>query len=421
MMLTGTALIAALCLVAHASAEVAPVVAQTPISQAWIGQRAPFYIELRSPGSFAGTAKFDLPQIPGTLVVKIGDPVVESLKLEGETWFVQRHEFALFAQRTGKLEVPSIGVRFSRREGFTGPVSEIYAQTEALTIEIRQPPGSEQIGYLVTTESLEITETWEPTPGAAEVGAIFKRTVVQRATQLPGMALAAIPTDGPEGIRVYPGPAETNDDLFRGEFTGERREEITYLLQEPGTRTLPALRYVWWNPKTQTLESKTLPAVTIDVAAPPLAQRNEPTTVVGRVWPWLMALVMSVVLWQRRRLLGGCLQVWRRVNPPSRVASRQLLRACRRHDAAAAEVAWVALRKTQGVRFSPGSELRAAVLDMQRAQFGPHSTEPWNGDLLAHTLREDLTASRDREGRQQTSELPWLNPQTKPRQEFVKE
>ena len=46
--------------------EVAPAVVRVPEATAWIGQRVPFFVELSARGSFAGTASFDLPQIPGT-------------------------------------------------------------------------------------------------------------------------------------------------------------------------------------------------------------------------------------------------------------------------------------------------------------------------------------------------------------------
>ena len=170
-----------------AQAEVAPVTVRMAAPKAWIGQRATLYIELRAPGSFVGTANFELPQIPSTLLMKIGNPVVSSRDIEGANWFVQTHEFALFSQKVGVLEVPAFPVTFSRREGFVGAASEVTAKTPTATIEIQRPPGSEQIGFLVTTESLEVTETWDSPPGPAKIGAIFKRTILQRASNLPGM------------------------------------------------------------------------------------------------------------------------------------------------------------------------------------------------------------------------------------------
>jgi hypothetical protein len=304
-------------------------------------------------------------------------------------------------------------VTFSRLEGFVGAATEVRAKTPTATIEIQRPPGSEQIGFLVTTESLEVTETWDSPPGSSKVGAMYKRTIVQRSQNLTGMALAPAPTTAPDGIKVYPGKAETKDKLARGDFLGERRETITYLLQKPGTLSLPALTYVWWNPKTQTLESKTLPAVTFEVAAPPAAPSPAATVAARRTWPWLLAaaLVAGLSVWQRHRIAGWATCCWKKLNPPDRVAARQLLRACRRNAAGPAATAWNAWRDAQAAGFQPGSELRAAVLGLQRHLFGPPSAAPWHGDDLAGAFTRNPAAATTRFSHKPASALPELNPQ----------
>ena len=299
--------------ISAARGDVEPVVVRADQQEAWVGQRVSFFVELRSSGSFAGAASFDLPDLPGVMVMKIGNPVVGSQPLEGESWFIQTHEFALFSQHSGTLKVPTFPVRFAEREGFTGPAVDVQGNCPAFQIDIQRPPGSEQVSFLVTTESLDIAEVWNPTPGTAEVGAIFKRTITQRAQQLPGMALAPVPDAVPDGVRVYTGDATTNDKLERGDFVGERKETVTYLLQKSGTLIFPELVYVWWNPRTKILESTTLPVVTFEVTAPPIDQ----TAVVQndiRGWSWSMILflifglaaaALIVFQWQQ---LGGWLR-----------------------------------------------------------------------------------------------------------------
>jgi hypothetical protein len=397
-----------------AHAEVAPITVRAPEAKAWIGQRAPFFVELRASGPFAGTASFDLPQLPGTVVMKIGNPVVSSQELEGQSWFVQTHEFALFSQRPGPLEVPAFAVRFSSRDGFTGPVKEVQAQTSAWTIAIERPPGSDRIGFLITTDAFTVTETWDPQPGPAQVGAVFKRTIVQRAAQLSGMALAPAPAPAPapEGIRLYRGDAEIKDRLERGDFLGERRETITYLLAKPGAFVLPASAYPWWNPKSRQLQSKTSPAVTFEVAPASAARRPEGAVAGYRIWLWLPGVVLAAGLgaWQRRRLAGWARQIRTALNPPDRVAARRLMDACRRDDAAAAVAAWSDWREARGAAVELSSELQLAVLGLQRHLFGPAPSVAWRGDELGHAFGS-RTASRTYSPRASTSALPMLNPQ----------
>lgn len=393
----------------HAVAEVAHVTVRLPETKAWVGQRVSLYFDLRAPGSFSGTASFELPQIPGTLLMKIGNPVVSSETSDGKSWFVQTHEFALFSQKSGPLEMPDFPVRFEWQKNFTGPPVVVETRVPAVTVEIQRPPGSEGIGFLVTTEALDLTETWDPAPGPAQVGAMFKRTITQRAAGITGMALAPASTAAPDGIRLYPGIAATKDNLERGDFLGERSEALTYLIQRPGTLTLPALTYVWWNPETLTLDSKTLPAVIFEVAAPPAVPQH-PGSTSPRIWPWLLAATLIAgAIWQRQRLAAWCRRIWKTMNPPDRVAARKLLRACRRNDAALASAAWTAWRGTRPTAFQPSPALQRAVLAMQRKQFGPASAADWQGDDLARSFRQDLAACSSHPAGD-VSALPPLNP-----------
>lgn len=394
--------------IAWSKGDQAPAVISAPETKAWVGQRLPFFIELHTRGSFDGSPTFSIPQIPGTVILKVGNPVVSSRQIDGQDWFTQRHEFALFSQRDGALEIPAIPIRFSSRDGFTGPVTDIDARSEALTLTIQRPPGSEDIGFLITTDSLEITESWEPEPASAEVGSVFKRTITQRAAEMTGMALAPAPSRAPEGTRLYPGRAEVTDKTERGDFLGERRETITYLVEKPGTMTLPEITFSWWNPTTKTIESKTLPAVIFDVPAPPAAaSSSNPTS--QRLWPWLLAIALiAIAAWQWKNLAAWALRAWKALNPPHRVAARKLLRACRANDAAQASAAWSAWSDTRPAGYQPPPDLQLAVLAMQRHRFGPAPASAWQGADLARAFQQQAIAYST--SQREASPLPPLNP-----------
>ncbi|MBK6287392.1 MAG: BatD family protein [Gammaproteobacteria bacterium] len=407
-MKTWLALLTLLALVCPAArADVAAVAVRVEQRQAWIGQRVPFYVELRARGPFAGSPRFELPQLPGSVLIKIGSPVVGSLEAEGESWTVQTHEFALFAQTPGRFEMPEFAVHFASREGFAGPVVEKQAQVPGWSIEIRRPPGSEAIGFLITTPALEISETWEPLPAATQAGAVFKRTIVQRASSVSGIALAPASVAVPEGVRVYRGSAKVEDHLERGEFTGERRETLTYLLPRAGSFTLPALGYTWWNPDTRTLESTMLEAVTVDVAPAPAAGPGG-----GRAWAWLLITILSAGAGYRWRhaIARWCGQLQRFVNTPQRVAARRLLHACRHDDANAAGAAWIRWRNAQDSARLPDEELRVAVAELDRHLYAQRPPQPWCGDRLAGAFAAHQAAVRASSRVSAAAALGTLNP-----------
>ncbi|WP_136807007.1 BatD family protein [Desulfosediminicola flagellatus] len=391
-----------------------PVALTVPTPKAWVGQRLQFYVELRAPGSFDGTAYFALPELPATLVMKIGNPIVESEEIDGKSWFVQKHEFALFSQKTGVLDIPAFGVQFSHKEGFTGPTVDVQAEVSGWKVEIQRPPGSDPAEYLITTESLDITESWEPQPGPAQVGDIFKRSISQQAPQIPGMAFMPPSTTAPEGVRVYLSDSATADQLERGDFLGKREDTLTYLLTEPGTVSLPALTYVWWNPVTSTLQSKTLPAIAVDVAPSSVTSGGRKSSVPSHfllfVLTAALTITISLVVWQRDRLAGWARERWKLLHPPERVAERNLLRACKQNNAEAAVVAWQSWRKYQEPTFKPKPELHAEILTLYQHTYGALPLTSWRGGKLARTFRNHLASVQQTRTPLKNSYLPLLNP-----------
>lgn len=410
--LTGLALVIALLLPAIGAGDPKPGTLRIPNPKAWVGQRVPFLVELRAPGSFDGAASFSIPQIPRTVIVKVGNPVVSSEEIDDDTWFVQTHEFALFSQKSGTVEIPAFEARFRHHKGFTGPVFDQKANVSSGTIEIQRPPGSDEGDFLITTKSLDVSETWVPQPGSTEQGAVFHRTISQQAEQVTAIALAPPPEEVPHGVRVYLDPPEVSDDTARGAFTGKRKDTITYVMREAGTWTLPAIKYVWWDPDKQQFGSRTLPAVTFVVAPAPSEVADNQAAESNLAWRyWVVGglILIGIAMWQRRRIVTGCRAIWARWNPPAKVAARELLRACRQDDAKAAEAAWIRWRGTRSADFDPDPALRTAVLEMQRSLFGPAGAISWHGRCLEAAFREHLTSAR-LPLHTERSVLPDLNP-----------
>ncbi len=376
-----------------------------PESAGWTGQRMPFFIDLRADGSFTGAAAFDLPEIANTAVIKIGNPILSSESDGDAETFIQRHEFALFSQAEGPVTIPQITARFSHKKGYTGPSTDSAIDTKPATLTLRRPPGSENLGFIVTTDSLKIDESWDPEPGPLGTGAVLKRTITQRAEQMTGMALSPAPHDAPEGIRVYPGEPETRDRTERGEFFGERRETITYLVQQPGLYTLPAIRYHWWNPQTETLESQTLPAVTFTATSPPPPpQKPSP---VRFLW-FLIPLIFLAASLSFRKPLGTLLHRLReRYDPPSRRATRAFLKSCRSNDPQSAARNWAIWRRLRP-DFAPSPEFQHHLLQLHQHLYGPKpASTQWLGHALASSFR---ASARQPSVRTSTSPLPELNP-----------
>jgi len=376
-------------------AVVDPVAIKVPEAKAYSGQRLPFFVELRSSGSFGGATSFTLPQVPGTVIVKVGNPVVSSEQIEGETWFVQSHEFALFSQRDGNIKVPEFPVHFGTSKGFTGPVTEVDEKVPGFSAEIERPPETDPNRFLITTESLSIEGQWNPQPSDdVKTGTVFKRTITQHADNVTGMALAPAPTTAPDGIRVYPGNPQVTDATERGEFSGQRTETITYLVERPGSYTLPAIRYDWWNPKTKELELKTLPGVTFSARSSP-AGAGKSSAADRSALLWLVPILGLIVFaWlYRKRIAREFCRLQDRLDPPDHRQARTFLHACHRNDARAAARAlsqWQVLRP----EFTAAGELQEQIVELDRHLYGASAApESWKGSALARAFRHRSGAS----------------------------
>lgn len=394
-----------------ALAEVKLVTIDAPKSEAWVGQKVAFYVKLRGKGPFVGAASFSLPAVPRTVILKVGNPVVSNEEIEDESWFVQTHEFVLFSQADGALEVPAFDVRYASRDSFTGPAKDYREQVPAIQFQIERPPESDPATFLVTTDSLKVTEQWDPTPGKTQQGAVFHRTITQNAEQVTGMALAPPPTKEPAGVSVHFDDPVITDDTERGAFAGSRSDRITYVLEEPGNATLPAIQYVWWNPDKQEYGSTTLPAATFEVTAVATADDSAPAN--ERDFSWLLWLLVvlaagGLCYWQRRRLQESFCSLWEKLNPLERRIARELLRACRRSDAPAAETAWLEWQATVSPPQNVSPRLATAATELQRTLYGCGDPSTWNGSEMAAAFRE--ATAMDHEKRPETGALPRLNP-----------
>lgn len=398
-------------------ADDSSVAIDVPHKRGWVGERIPILVELRTRGSFSGAASFDLPEVPGALLIKIGNPVIDSREIDGERYFVQTHEFALFSQRVGPVAIPEFPVRFAAREGFTGPVKDIQLQTPAVAIELRRPPGTEGLEFVVSTQELMITEEWSIQPDLVKVGDVIRRTVSQRAQSIPGMALAPLPSKAPDGIRVYPETPEISDRTERGAFVGQRTDVLNYLIQKPGQHILPALVYNCWDPVANRLESKTLPAMTINVPMPALEESDETELSANRRWIFAATVLIALfplLVWQRKRFRHWHQHVWSMIHSPERVGYRKLLRACRQNDAPAAYRAWFELKRCERYHEVGSQEIATQIVQLEQQLYGKPGAA-WKGLGLATAVREyqrldKKWPTRPMQSKSVSSRLPPLNP-----------
>lgn len=234
----------------------------------WLGERMQFAIELLVPGYFDGTPVFDLPSSGALLLLPpAGHPVLNTEEIDGTTYTVQRHELSAYARRENVTEIPELKVRLKfKRNPLDQSGEPAELTTPALPIKLKAPAGVASGSTIISTRKLSVVESWTPEPARAIVGNAFTRTVTFSAPDTPGMAFPPIPASRIDGLSIYRKPPAVNDRDDRGSLTGERVETLTYVCAKPGTFTIPALRFTWFDLESRQLQHVVLPARQVEVA-----------------------------------------------------------------------------------------------------------------------------------------------------------
>ncbi len=391
---------------------------ELPENGVWVGQQVVLGVELSVPTHFSGAPAFDLPRVPGAMVLKTSaSPTLSARTVEDREYAIARHEILIYPQRAGEVVIPPFPVRFKSSSLPGQEDQQLEGKTAEARFTAKLPPEAENLARVVTTDSLEVSESWRPLPAnmAPRVGDAFTRTVTLKANQVPGMVLAAIPAEALEGLRAYVKEPQITDSVNRGSLTGQRTDTISYLCMEPGTVTLPALTYVWWNPTDQTLHRETLPGVTLSIVPAPAP----PETAAQRRIHWLrmlapagLAAIAMAFAWKPLLMAWNRWRTHRRASEP--IFFRKLLAACRRNDPKSALRALEVWRERLGPINFPLS-LAEEIARLERSIFGPEPTPVWSGYNLIVQLRVARNSLLPRSRRPRSgSALASLNPTSTP-------
>jgi hypothetical protein len=410
----------------------------------WVGQQVAFHVDLLSPTFFSGTPAFDLPNLPGAVLMKVDErPTLGTEEIAGVTYSLQRHAFVLFPQRAGTLIVPAFQARFAVAPAYDKPPVAQHLMLDPLTVEVKMPPGAEALSMLISTTDLTVDDQWSPALSddrtvKLKVGDALTRTLKRRATDVPGMVLPPIVFGSFEGLGVYPKPAVVEDATQRGDFTGQRIDTVTYVCETEGTYRLPALSLPWFDLDDTQLKRVELPTVTLEVASnPQLAldapspQAPQPRSTTQAWWRigGLVVVILIAAWWLQRfyRPLATRLSLWRNHRAGREAAYfARLQTACQSEDAATAFNAftrWIdhlydadgLATIDQFVNHAEDADLRHQTEQLERQLFAapasPH--EVWSGQIFCQRLaavRKQLHGRTTRFNLQAPPALPPLNP-----------
>lgn len=408
--------------------------------------------------------------MPNTVTQLIGSPNQYERLIDGERYGVYEKRYVIFPQRSGPLEIPDILFRGEVTDGSSNFVfrnmntRRVTAFIEGITIDIKERPAAAPGGedWLPVT-GLSLEESWSGNIEDLKVGDSVVRTLTLQAQGLDGALLPPFSPETVDGFNLYDDPADISRTFVDGSIVGTRIEQATYVALEAGRLEIPALDIPWWDVNSDTPQSASLPAMTLEIAtvdgvvpseqvvasteniqellaAEPVVDQSmideqanadliEVDTGFSQRSMLVIALVVLVLILfgayrQYRRAVQERFSAWRESQTPrysEKVAFAALRRACGGNDLRVVRdslVAWAAhylgdsVRSTESIlQHSQEAELVEATKHLQAALFDPRTSDDYNSKrllALVSELRKKARAKARQAERTAAFELPPL-------------
>lgn len=391
----------------------------------WAGQQVTLNLDLKTTGFSFSNSHFNLPDVSGAFLMQTDTTTIKLTEnIDGQDWQIVRYPLALYPQKAGKLEVPTIDVRFSTSAGFGSEEKAFEFQTKPLEVNINFPPGAKAGELVVTTTSFELEHDWQPVSGTSKTGDAVTLTVSRRAGDISAMLLPPLPVFRTDGLASYPKTPEVNDRTDRGSLSGQRVDKITWVVEKPGKYEIPGIRFQWWDPEKRELKQQIVPGLGLDIL--PSGEESGVGTVKndkqspGNSWPILFLFLTGLtgILWLR----FGRQPTAQQIND-EKSAFAELQKACKNNQVSQAHSAihnWIAswasmsssqtrpATLTEFARMFNDDHLATELRRLQEALVS--SDVDWRGDGLSGALQSARRKLHQRKTDQSKNSLVPLNP-----------
>lgn len=414
----------------------------TPSGTVELGTELELQVDVLVPTWFLAAPRFpesiELPGATAELVRGSAENLSEAIA-DG-TWAGLRRRYRIQPLNPGELRLPelAIPIRYAGPED-RSPIDLTARGRLHTPVRITVPAAAAGLEPFVAAHHLRLLERIERPRGALGVGDALRRTIVLETDAANAGLPSAIWVQGP-GLRLYldpPRSREIRSDAASPPLLRYERS-ATWVLQQPGSHELPAVRIGWWDLETRTLRQAELPAVRLEVglqhSAPvfalPVAMESltpdgHPLrALLRRVAPVLALALPCWLLWHWRhsvrRLLARVPAQVQTARASEWCLFRRLIRACRHDDALAARSAlqrwlddcaapapglndWLLAR-------APSPALATALAELDATLYGADTAPCWHGRALAlHLIRARRQLARQRSPKAVTLP-PMLNP-----------
>ncbi|HWR79662.1 MAG TPA: hypothetical protein VN303_05615, partial [Pseudomonas sp.] len=186
-----------------------------------------------------------------------------TLTIDGETWFGLRLTYLISPTAPGQFSIPALP--FSLHLGqAAGPIN---VSSAALNFNVSGAALTEQPTNHLVASQIRMTQQWQQSADPLKVGERITRQVRIEADGAQAMLIPPGEFSDIPGLKRYPqAPSVSTLSDGRGSIDGGVRiDSVSYVVEQAGDYSLPAVELHWWSTNSQSEQTSRVPA--IDFAA----------------------------------------------------------------------------------------------------------------------------------------------------------
>ena len=207
-------------------------------------------------------ANYQPPQVEDAVFIPFGDERRYQVSQNGRIYAVEEQQYALFPQKSGALKIrPPI---FNALVYDVMP-SRISVQGEQITLKVKPIPADYKGRDWLPAKQVSLSESYDKSTVSLPEGSTLVRTLSLEAVAVPAQLLPKFDFGNSSQFSIYPEKPTENNSFRQQDLVGTKTVQVTYLLNNAGKITIPALTVPWFNTQTGKEEVSSLPEVKINV------------------------------------------------------------------------------------------------------------------------------------------------------------
>lgn len=219
-------------------------------------------------------------QVKDALVVNIDEKQYQT-KINGRPGAVVETRYAVFPQQSGELIIPSMLYQVSINSGQrdlwdrfygNGQNNVLRLRTDEQRINVLPAPTTVNAAEWLPALDVTLSEHWSTNTSSLTVGEPITRSITIKADGLTAGQINPLQLAPIDGLTFYNDQAQTDDQKSTNGVEGSRIETIAIVPTKAGHFTLPEIKVNWWDTKTNSIRTATLPAVSLSVGLGDMSQ-----------------------------------------------------------------------------------------------------------------------------------------------------